>query len=60
MTLVNDNGTDGQTDRQTNGQTECDAICGPSYMEEGRIITDHSIVIIIYYTMIKGIVLFIS
>ena len=35
MTLGNDNGTDGQTD----GQTECDALCGPPPMEEGRIIT---------------------
>jgi len=33
VTLGNDNGADGQTD----GQTECDAICGPPPMEEGRI-----------------------
>ena len=33
MTLGNDNGTDGQTDRQT----ECDAIYPPR--EEGRIIS---------------------
>jgi len=43
VTLGNDNATDGQTDGRTDGQTECDALCGPLYREEGRIISGEDI-----------------